>query len=41
MKDLELLVPESFIFTNLVNEEYDASDIENASEDDANVLPEP
>ena len=41
MKDLELLVPESFIFTNLVNEGYDVSDIEDASEDDANVLSEP
>ena len=40
-KDLNLLVPESSIFTSLVDEEYDTSATEDASEDDTNVLPEP
>ena len=40
-KDLKLLVPESSIFTSLVNEEYDTSATGDASEDDTNVLPEP
>ena len=39
--DLKLFVPESSIFTNLVDEECDTSDTEDASEDDANVLLEP
>ena len=40
-KDLELLVSESSIFTSLVDEECDTSAIEDASEDDTNVLLEP
>ena len=40
-KDLGLLVPESYIFTSLVDEEFDTSTTEDASEDDTNVLPEP
>ena len=40
-KDLKLLVPESSIFTSLVDEEYDTSATGDASEDDTNVLPEP
>ena len=39
--DLKLLVPESSIFTTLVNEEYDTSATDDANEDDTNVLPEP
>ena len=35
------MVPESSIFTDLVDEEYDTSATEDTSEDDANVLPEP
>ena len=35
------MVSESSIFNNLVDEEYDTSATEDASEDDTNVLPEP
>ena len=40
-KHLKLLVPESSIFTSLVDEECDTSATEDAGEDDTNVLPEP
>ena len=39
-KDLKLLVPESSIFTRLVDEECDTNTTENASKDHANVLSE-
>ena len=35
------MVPESSIFTSLIDEEYNTSATEDASEDDTNVLPEP
>ena len=40
-KDFKLLVPESSIFTSLIDEEFDTSATEDASENDTNVLPEP
>ena len=39
-KDLKLLVPESSIFTRLVDEECDTNTTEDASKDHTNVLPE-
>ena len=37
-KDLKLLVPEHSIFTSLVDDEYDTSATDDASEDDTNDI---